>query len=154
MSMQARDTANREPSPLAVSCDLDTMPTRDVRQLVRRVLAGRDGIVADDAVLVVDELVSNAHRHARGPRTCRLGLVSQGRRLRIEVDDASLAGPRMRTPDRSGGRGLVLVDQLASSWGVQHHADHKTVWAEVSLDGASSSRGPARHLSVAPIGQP
>jgi hypothetical protein len=59
----------------------------------------------------------------------------------------------MRTPDRSGGRGLVLVDRLASSWGVQHHADHKTVWAEVALDRTSSSSGPARHLSVAPTGQ-
>lgn len=112
-------------------------------------LADRDGIVVDDAVLVTDELVSNAHQHAQGPRTCRLALVGHGRCLRVEVDDSSFAQPRIRPPDSTGGRGLVLVDRLASSWGVENYADHKTVWAEMVLDGAGSS-GHARHLAVAP----
>ncbi len=44
---------------------------------------------------------------------------------------------------------MVLVDRLASSWGVENFADHKTVWAEMVLDGAGSS-GHARHLGVVP----
>lgn len=105
--------------------------------------------MVDDAVLVADELISNAHRHGRAPRRCRLALIDQGRCVRIEVDDTSARQPRMRIPDRSGGRGLMLVDRLASSWGVCNHADHKTVWAELALDRAGSS-GHARHLTVAP----
>jgi Histidine kinase-like ATPase domain len=132
-----------------VSSDLDATSTREVRGLVRDLLHGRDGIMVDDAVLVVDELVSNAHRHGRAARRCRLSLIDEGRCVRVEVDDTSPAQPRLRTPDRSGGRGLVLVDRLASSWGVRNQADHKTVWAELALDRAGSS-GHARHLNVAP----
>jgi hypothetical protein len=139
-----------------VTCDLDATSAREVRGLVRELLSGRDGILVDDAVLVVDELASNAHVHARGPRSCRLILIDQDRCVRIEVDDASPAQPRLRNPDRTGGRGLVLVDRLASSWGVRNHGDgdpnravRKTVWAEVALDRAGSS-DLARHLAVAP----
>jgi hypothetical protein len=132
-----------------VTCDLDATSAREVRGLVRELLSGRDGILVDDAVLVVDELASNAHVHARGPRSCRLILIDQDRCVRIEVDDASPAQPRLRNPDRTGGRGLVLVDRLASSWGVRNHGAHKTVWAELALDRAGSS-GHARHLNVAP----
>jgi hypothetical protein len=110
-------------------------------------LNGRAGIMVDDAVLVADELVSNAHQHGRAPRHCRFALIDQGRCVRIEVDDASSAQPRLRTPDRSGGRGLLLVDRLSSSWGVRNDADHKTVWAELALDQAGRS-GHARHLNA------
>ena len=87
-------------------------------------------------------------RTGTAPRVCRFGFLDQGRCLRIEVDDTAPEQPRIRTPDRTGGRGLVLVDRLASSWGVQHHAQHKTVWAELQLDQPGSS-GHARHLKTA-----
>jgi hypothetical protein len=48
---------------------------------------------------------------------------------------------------------LILVDGLSSSWGVRPDAGHKTVWAELALDGAGSS-GHARHMAVAPRGRP
>lgn len=115
---------------------------------MRDLVADRDGVMVDDAVLVVDELVSNAYRHAAAPRACRLALLDRGRRLRVEVDDASSDPPRMRTPDRSGGRGLVLVARLAAAWGVQHYRDHKTVWAELTVQGAGTG-GHARHLATA-----
>lgn len=131
-----------------VVCDLDTTPTRHIRRAVRDLLADRDGVMVDDAALVLDELVSNAHVHGAAPRVCRIGLLDQGHRLRFEVDDTATEMPRMRTPDRNGGRGLVLVDRLSSSWGVQTEADHKSVWAELALDSAGSS-GHARHMAVA-----
>jgi two-component sensor histidine kinase len=149
MQRQVWDTARTEPTTQVVSCDLDATPTREVRQLLRELLTGRDGIMVDDTVLVADELISNAHQHGRGPRSCRLALIDQGRCVRIEVDDASPAQPAQRTPDRTGGRGLILVDRLASSWGVRNHPGHKTVWAELALDRPGSS-GHAPHLSVAP----
>lgn len=141
-------TGSAEPNPPPdVECDLDTTPVREVRRRVRGLLTGLGGIRVEDAVLVADELIANAHQHGSAPRTCRL--TYRGRRLRIEVDDASPRQPRMRTPDRTGGRGMILIDRLASSWGVQNHPDHKTVWAELALDGPGSS-GNAPHLAVPP----
>ncbi|WP_133849366.1 ATP-binding protein [Labedaea rhizosphaerae] len=149
MATQAEDAADGEPAPADVSCDLDATPTREVRSLMRGLLAGRDGVMVDDALLVADELISNAHQHASGPRVCRLALLDQGRRLRVEVDDGSRTLPQARTPDCDGGRGLLLVSQLASEWGVRRYRDHKTVWAELGLDGAGTS-GHARHMATAP----
>lgn len=155
-----RQTAQRtgRASGRGVSCELDSMPSREVRRLMRELLTGSEGIVVDDAVLVADELVSNAHRHGRAPRRCRLTLVDGGRSVRIEVDDASPAQPRLRTPDRSGGRGLILVDRLSTSWGVLNHAHpnhptHKTVWAELAMGEAGNS-GNVRHVAVGPTTRP
>jgi anti-sigma regulatory factor (Ser/Thr protein kinase) len=136
------------PNPVHASCSLDDVHTKNVRQLVRDLLAGHAGLIVDDAVLVTDELVTNAHRHGEAPRTCRLSLIDHGRCLRIEVDDTSSREPRIRTPDHTGGRGLILVDRLASRWGFDHTDTHKTVWAELDLDTPGSS-GHAPHLTAA-----
>jgi anti-sigma regulatory factor (Ser/Thr protein kinase) len=63
----------------------------------------------DHAVLVVSELVTNAHRHAPGP--CRLELAAADGALRIAVTDTSPEHPRPRPPrpDRIGGHGLEIV---------------------------------------------
>ncbi|SFW86909.1 ATP-binding protein [Amycolatopsis australiensis] len=149
MPTQAWERANDDRDDPVVRCDLDTTPFREVRRLVRGLLVDRGDVVVEDATLIADELVSNAHQHAPGPRMCRLSLLDHGRYLRIEVEDASPAPPRIRAPDARGGRGMVLIDQLASSWGVEHHDHHKTVWAHLRLDRAGSNSR-ARHLALAP----
>jgi anti-sigma regulatory factor (Ser/Thr protein kinase) len=130
-----------------VAYDLETTVNRDVRAGVRQLLSHYSGLTVDDAVLVTDELISNANRHGEEPRTCRLALKDDGRRLLIEVDDSSPHQPRIRSPHAGGGRGLVLVDRLATTWGVRNSADHKTVWAELTLDRDGSS-GHAPHLKT------
>lgn len=152
MSADGRGTAHPEPNPPSdMKCDLDATPFHEVRRLTRGLLAGLRGIRVEDAVLVVDELISNAHRHGSAPRACRLTLTNHGRCLLIEVDDASPNQPRMRTPDLTGGRGMILIDRLASAWGAHSHPDHKTVWAELALDGPGSN-GHAPHSTVTPTG--
>ncbi|MFD5249985.1 ATP-binding protein [Amycolatopsis sp. NPDC058340] len=148
MSTQQGISPRNEPKSGDVAYDLETTLNRDVRAGVRRLLGHYSGLTVDDAVLVTDELVSNANRHGEEPRTCRLGLRNGGRSLLIEVDDSSAHQPRIRPPHAGGGRGLVLVDRLATTWGVRNHAEHKTVWAELTLDRDGSS-GHARHLRVA-----
>jgi serine/threonine-protein kinase RsbW len=105
------------------------------RQATRAAVAAWQlGELADAAVLLVSELVTNAIQHA-APRTSAtlLRLEYDGSWLRIEVHDASPQVPEPRTPDwlDESGFGLMLVDALASKWGVQQTTQGKAVWAEL-----------------------
>ncbi|MYX48516.1 SpoIIE family protein phosphatase [Streptomyces sp. SID8385] len=84
------------------------------------------------AELVVTELISNAIRHASGPIRLRLIL---DRTLIVEVSDTSSTAPHLRRAAGfdEGGRGLMLVAQLAQRWGARHWAGGKTIWAELQL---------------------
>ncbi|MFF9808152.1 sodium/proline symporter PutP [Streptomyces coeruleorubidus] len=79
--------------------------------------------------LIVSELVTNAIRHATGP--VRLRLI-RDRSLMCEVSDASSTSPRLRharTTDE-GGRGLLIVAQLAQRWGTRYTTTGKIIWTE------------------------
>jgi anti-sigma regulatory factor (Ser/Thr protein kinase) len=98
------------------------------------VAAWRLGHLADEAVLLVSELVTNAVEHAGpGASATVLRLEYGDGWLRIEVHDSSPHGPRPRTPDwlDESGFGLMLVDALAAKWGVQQTREGKAVWAEL-----------------------
>lgn len=84
--------------------------------------------------LVVSELVTNALRYGRQP--VRLRLIHEGRTLISEVFDSSSTAPHLRRARifDEGGRGLLLVGQLAQRWGTRHEATGKTVWAEQFLN--------------------
>ncbi|WP_327140373.1 ATP-binding protein [Nocardia sp. NBC_01327] len=114
--------------------DVDTTSGRLIRDAVRMLLAPDTGVVVEDAVLVVEEMVANAREHGGSPRRCRLRLQSGPNRLRIEVDDSGADDPRVRTPNSAGGRGMIVIDRLATAWGVIRHPEFKTVWAELPLD--------------------
>jgi hypothetical protein len=67
--------------------------------------------------------------------------VWNGLTLRVEVSDASPLAPRPQLsahPDREGGRGLFLVDAIASDWGVDVYPHGKTVWFTMSRDSEMS----------------
>lgn len=86
----------------------------------------------DDATLVVSELVTNA---AKLGHRFDLRLVATGQRtLRIEVGDRSAGRPVIKTEvgdgRAEGGRGLLVVDALADSWGFDvQDGGRKIVWA-------------------------
>jgi anti-sigma regulatory factor (Ser/Thr protein kinase) len=90
----------------------------------------------DTVVLVVAELAANAVLHGRVPgRDFALSLSHDESRgvVRIEVTDTHPAQPARLAPgpDEDGGRGLLLVDELAADWGVDDRlGPGKTVWAE------------------------
>ncbi|NUK54629.1 ATP-binding protein [Streptomyces lunaelactis] len=92
---------------------------------------------SDAAALIVAELAANAVTHARVPgRDFELRLTLCPKTLRIEVSDARAdrePAPRPPTPDSETGRGLLLVDALASAWGTADRVVGKTVWAELAL---------------------
>ncbi|GAA3626013.1 ATP-binding protein [Streptomyces fenghuangensis] len=91
---------------------------------------------AEDALLVVSELVTNACLHADGPEEVRIGCGPK--LLRIEVADRGPGLPSPRTPHRPGrpgGHGMFIVQRLCLDWGVVRHPDGtagKTVWAELA----------------------
>jgi anti-sigma regulatory factor (Ser/Thr protein kinase) len=89
--------------------------------------------LADTALLLVSELVTNSVRHACTSLALRLEVA--GTSLRIEVRDHEPRRPQPRTPDglEESGFGLVLVDALASKWGVYDTTTGKAVWAELRL---------------------
>lgn len=88
-------------------------------------------VLSGDVALVVTELVANAVRHAGTDVWVRLVPLARG--LRLEVADASVRPLRTRphAQDAEGGRGLVLVDALATRYGVEADAHGKRVWAEL-----------------------
>ncbi|MEV1006681.1 ATP-binding protein [Streptomyces sp. NPDC049881] len=90
---------------------------------------------AEDALLVVSELVTNACLHAGGPDELRVGHAAKV--LRIEVVDGGEGDPALRTTRRAGqpgGHGMFIVERLCLDWGVAHDtaSGGKTVWAEVA----------------------
>ena len=76
---------------------------------------------ADEAVLLLSELVTNAILHAGTEIEVTLRLDDDGRVLRVEVRDGNPRLPAVRRYSvLSGtGRGLSLVDSTASSWEVE-----------------------------------
>ncbi|MER6122685.1 ATP-binding protein [Streptomyces sp. NPDC001795] len=89
---------------------------------------------AEDVLLVVSELVTNACLHAEGPEELRIACDTKV--LRIEVSDKGSGQPAPRTPHRAGrpgGHGMFIVQRLCLDWGVVRTPGvaGKTVWAEL-----------------------
>jgi anti-sigma regulatory factor (Ser/Thr protein kinase) len=130
---------------ITVTPEADSVPTvRHFVDFAQRAL----GLRADtDAVAVLtSELVANAVDLGAGEVT--VTILAVGDRLRVEVRDHGFGLPELLHPgpfDPGGGRGLMIVDNLADSWGVQQFLPGKIVWFEVgpalALDGRESMRG-------------
>ncbi|MEV4880553.1 ATP-binding SpoIIE family protein phosphatase [Streptomyces cyaneofuscatus] len=151
------------------------------RRFVRAALAEWTGLgvpaavgfsdrLADDAVTVTNELVTNAVVHAGTTVDLVLRLEEEGgdepsAALVLEVTDHHPARPvsgdesggpgRTETEERAGlpdpaeyGRGLQLVATLAESWGITYRTGLKTVWARLPVDDWSGPPAPPDQDSV------
>ncbi|MFI9009077.1 ATP-binding protein [Actinosynnema sp. NPDC053489] len=126
---------NEPAAPVAVTLPASAGSSAQARQALSDVATawGLSADVADDAALVVTELVSNAVDHATGPIGLTLARTESG--LRIEVADQSPARPEPRPVrvDSARGRGLIIVAALSRAWGTEPTADGKVVWAELDI---------------------
>lgn len=95
----------------------------------------------DSAVLLVSEMLTNVLVHTDADALLVAEVTGEaghpdgagGRRLRLEVTDASDDLPHKRHPGElaSSGRGLVLIELLADTWGVDPRGEGKSIWFEL-----------------------
>lgn len=92
----------------------------------------------DVAELATTELVTNALLHGRKPIEVRI--EHEPGMARIEVVDASPVLPMVGLlgDNEMTGRGLALIDALASRWNAQPVAGGKVVWCELRSSADSS----------------
>jgi|SRR6478609_1981861 len=118
-----------------VKFDATPASARHARDIVRSVVEGQPigSRILDTALLLTSELVVNAAKHGKGEVT--LEVVLQDKVLRVAVTDGGPGDPIPQHGDEQLhelGRGLALVEDLATRWGVAPSgAVGKTVWFEL-----------------------
>jgi anti-sigma regulatory factor (Ser/Thr protein kinase) len=133
-------------TPAVTSRALSARPeeARTARQFVRELLTcwGLEAL-ADDAEMIIDELVVNAVLHGTraglthaspgaGMTVLRLCMLRRAGEVMLAVVDPGNETPVPRQPDGAGesGRGLQIVGALSHVWGWSPIAGHgKAVWA-------------------------
>jgi anti-sigma regulatory factor (Ser/Thr protein kinase) len=128
---------------------VDPLSAAFARRHVGRVLAswGR-GELIEAAELVISELVTNALKAAVGSPAVAdpyiwIGLHQANGRVVLEVWDPCRTPPRRvdAGPDALGGRGLLLVEDLAAEWGYRWpRTGGKVVWAALAEGSAESGK--------------
>jgi sigma-B regulation protein RsbU (phosphoserine phosphatase) len=133
------------------------------RAAVRSVVADVDlGEVLDEALLLTTELATNAVVHAR--TELDVEIVGDTDSLTVTVMDFRTgpishrrhevaASPRPVDQIEERGRGLLLVDQLATYWGTLHYPEGKGVWFRLDrIAAVTAARGAGAPVSPAPAG--
>jgi phosphoserine phosphatase RsbU/P len=122
------------------------------REVVREVLteAGLTDLL-DEALLLTTEIATNGVVHAR--TDIDLEVVADRDELTVTVTDFAEGLPTRTTPNgvelAEGGRGMLLVDHFATSWGTNHHPSGKGVWFRLSRSRQATERsGPVPSVGV------
>jgi anti-sigma regulatory factor (Ser/Thr protein kinase) len=100
-----------------------------------------------DAVLVVSELLSNAIRHARPlpGANVQVAWALGNDAIEVAVSDGGAATFPIRTHasvSAIGGRGLDIVEYMASRWGIRSDDSGQTVWAVLATPAAEQQPQP------------
>jgi serine phosphatase RsbU (regulator of sigma subunit)/anti-sigma regulatory factor (Ser/Thr protein kinase) len=121
----------------AMSFAPDAQAPRLARRFVGDALAGRaDEGSVEVARLLVSELVTNAVVHAASGVEVEVTVDEAGVVVRVRDADTGPLVSRSGggTELDEGGRGFMLVDRLAHTWGTEHGGGRKTVWFRVGGD--------------------
>lgn len=119
----------------SVSAQFDPLPdsVRAARRFVATALGRIPEEQADDAALLTSELATNAVIHANSRYT--VTVKRDGGRVRVEVSDGSAGAARRchYSPTSGTGRGLGMVEDLSTAWGVEEDGvGGKVVWFELT----------------------
>ena len=106
---------------------------RDARNQLGRLLDGRCSLpIIQTASLLTSELATNAVLHGAPPLHLHARIADAI--IRVEVHDGSAStSPARRKAHATdqGGRGLAIIEALASRWGTEPTAGGKFVWFEL-----------------------
>jgi anti-anti-sigma regulatory factor/anti-sigma regulatory factor (Ser/Thr protein kinase) len=132
----ALEVAAEAPIPLRVRQRLEpaSHAPRVARELAADACSDWDLLgAATSAQIVSSELVTNAVRHAGTVMDLTVSL--RDRHLRVSVRDRTGRMARRQSPSESDdhGRGLLIVEAVASAWGSAPTPDGKVVWAAVRV---------------------
>lgn len=111
----------------------DASSVGEARRFVRDALAATAAPVdvVDAAVLLVSELATNVTLHARTDVQVIVRFVDGVLWGEVRDWNARLPQARLAPADATTGRGLTLVDAVATRWGVESEDDSKMVWFTV-----------------------
>ena len=129
------ETERRHPRTLDLRVDAVPRSISTARHAVARLFDPELQIpteLAGDVLLLVSELVTNAVLHAR--TTVHVSARIDLGRILVAVADADPENPpRPAEPGATAtsGRGMRLVELLATTWGVELGHTSKVVWFEV-----------------------
>jgi anti-sigma regulatory factor (Ser/Thr protein kinase) len=103
--------------------------------------------LVEKASLLTSEIVTNAVVHTGAPLVLEMFNLDDG--ILVTVNDADREPPRPRSepvgPSELHGRGLAIVDALASEWGTARIPDDgKVVWFRLAAKPRSSRRPSGR----------
>jgi anti-sigma regulatory factor (Ser/Thr protein kinase) len=116
---------------VSLSLPEDLRSAKVARRVVSDMVSELPSSSRDAAVLLVDELVSNALVHSTGGLRLRVTVVGQV--VRVDVFDRNEREPVLQetTAGEEHGRGLRIVDALATEWGVEPMPHGKRVWFRI-----------------------
>jgi anti-sigma regulatory factor (Ser/Thr protein kinase) len=100
-----------------------------------------------DVLLLVTELASNAVQHGRTPFDVTVELHPDGVTVAVSDGNPRMPQPCMVPDDAWSGKGLVLMDSLATRWGSERRTGGKVVWFTLSTAQASAGPNGERALS-------
>jgi anti-sigma regulatory factor (Ser/Thr protein kinase) len=102
------------------------------RRRVREACQGLD-IDIDDVVLCASELVTNALLHGDPP--IELEVNTSPAAIRVAVHDCGGGTVELRRAALAGtaGRGLHIIESIASRWGTNPRRGGKTTWFELEI---------------------
>jgi anti-sigma regulatory factor (Ser/Thr protein kinase) len=123
---------------------------REARRLVTDALVDLDRELVEVALLLSSEVVTNAFRYGATTNVW-LALTLDAAQLRVEVADSAEDQPHRRSPGalEERGRGLMLLDALASDWGTMAMPNGKIVWFRLALTPASEELPTGGTVTVA-----
>jgi anti-sigma regulatory factor (Ser/Thr protein kinase) len=138
-----REFGDFSPDPVALAGDLSAVPVTVPPRAAGPGPAGNPAAAPaaaaplpwDVPVPVVDRRLASFT--ATAPKNFAMRLRRGSAAIWVEVFDPDMRLPRIRTAEDSdeGGRGLYLVEQLATRWGTRPTRNGKAVWFEMPIDG-------------------
>jgi anti-sigma regulatory factor (Ser/Thr protein kinase) len=108
------------------------------RHFIRDVLQNRPRELVEAAELMTSELATNCVRHAHSD--FELAIHDSRDEIRVEVSDSGQGQPTLRspTPQEHSGRGLLIVEELSTSWGTIPSPNGKLVWFTLPQEARTS----------------